>query len=183
DSNLLSLDGFSPETGWVRIDTKPLSTVHISSFEKRRSLQKKSKSKKVRMKLQKYSKREKNRARKHQIEISRVMKALAKVNGFEVLKKERMYTRGKKWNRSLARSDWRSIRRLVEGCVELQPAYTSKTCSRCGWINKDLNGSKFRCERCGLTVNRQLNAAINLYLKMEGVPHQIDWWDKHILPT
>jgi hypothetical protein len=41
----------------------------------------------------------------------------------------------------------------------------------------------FRCERCGLTVDRQLNAAINLYLRMEGVPHQSNWWDERILPT
>jgi len=49
DFNLLSLDGYSPETGWVRIDTKKLASVHISSFEKRRSVQRKaSKSKKAR---------------------------------------------------------------------------------------------------------------------------------------
>jgi len=41
DFNLLSLDGYSPETGWVRIDTKKLASVHISSFEKRRSVQRK----------------------------------------------------------------------------------------------------------------------------------------------
>jgi len=35
DFNLLSLDGYSPETGWVRIDTKKLASVHISSFEKK----------------------------------------------------------------------------------------------------------------------------------------------------
>jgi len=35
DFNLLSLDGYSPETAWVRIDTKKLASVHISSFEKR----------------------------------------------------------------------------------------------------------------------------------------------------
>ncbi|PSN87324.1 hypothetical protein B9Q00_09150, partial [Candidatus Marsarchaeota G1 archaeon OSP_C] len=34
DFNLLSLDGYSPETAWVRIDTKKLASVHISSFEK-----------------------------------------------------------------------------------------------------------------------------------------------------
>jgi len=36
---------------------------------------------------------------------------------------------------------------------------------------------------CGLTIDRQLNAAINLYLSMEGVPHHISWWDSNILPT
>ena len=36
DFNLLSLDGYSPETAWVRIDTKKLASVHISSFEKKK---------------------------------------------------------------------------------------------------------------------------------------------------
>jgi hypothetical protein len=73
--------------------------------------------------------------------------------------------------------------RGVDGRVELPPQHTSETCSRCGWANKDLNGSTFRCESCGLSIDRQLNAAINLYLRMEGVPHQMSWWDNNILPT
>jgi putative transposase len=185
DSNMLSFDGYSPKTGWVKIDTRALATVHISSFEKRRSVQRKaSRSKKARSSLSKYSRRERNRARKHQIEIARVVKSLAKVNGFEGLRKEKMYSRSKVWNRRIMRTDWRAIRKLVDRSVELPPQRTSEECSRCGCINKDQNWSKvFKCGGCGLTIDRQLNAAINLYLKMEGVPHQPDWWDKHILPT
>ena len=29
-------------------------------------------------------------------------------------------------------------------------------------------GAKYECRGCGLRINRQLNAAINLYLQMEG---------------
>ena len=59
DFNLLSLDGYSPETGWVRIDTKKLASVHISSFEKRRGVQRKaSRSKKAKRVLSKFSRRE-----------------------------------------------------------------------------------------------------------------------------
>jgi len=183
DSNMLSLDGYSPKTGWVKIDTKALATVHISSFEKRRSVQRKAKTKKVKRVLRKYSRTEMNRARKHQLEIARVINSLAEVNGFERLRKERMYSRSKVWNREIMRTDWRAIRRLVDSGVELSPQYTSEECSRCGWINRDLNGSIFRCRSCGLTIDRQLNAALNLYLKMEGVPHQMRWWDMHILPS
>jgi putative transposase len=183
DSNMLSLDGYSPKTGWVKIDMKALVTVHISSFEKRRSVQRKaSRSKKARMVLNKYSRRERNRARKHQIEIARVISSLAEVNGFEKLRKERMYRRSRVWNRRIMRTDWRAIRGLVDG-VELPPRYTSEECSRCGCINKDPNGSVFRCENCRLTIDRQLNAAINLYLRMEGVPHRVEWWDSNVLPT
>jgi putative transposase len=184
DSNMLSFDGYSPETGWIRIDTRTLATIHISSFEKRRSVQRKaSKSRKAKTVLSRYSRRERNRARKHQIEIARVMKSLARINGFERLGKEGMYSRSRVWNRRVMRTDWRSIMRRVDGSVELPPQHTSETCSRCGWANKDLNGGIFRCGNCGLTIDRQLNAAINLYLRMEGVPHQTGWWDNNVLPS
>jgi putative transposase len=41
---------------------------------------------------------------------------------------------------------------------------TSKTCSRCGWVDDDLAlaDRMFRCEQCSLVVDRDLNAAINL---------------------
>jgi len=183
DSNMLSFDGYSPETGWVKIDTKALATIHISSFEKRRSVQRKAKSKKAEVVLSKYTRRERNRARKHQVEIARVMNSSAEVNGFERLRKESMYSRSRVWNRRVMRTDWRAIMRRVDGSTELPPQHTSEGCSRCGCINKDLKGCMFRCGSCGLTMDRQLNAAINLYLKMEGVPHQMKWWDKHILPS
>jgi putative transposase len=184
DSNMLSFDGYSPKTGWVKIDTKALATIHISSFEKRRSVQRKaSKSRKAKTVLSRYSRRERNRARRHQIEIARVVKSLAGINGFERLGKEGMYSRSRVWNRRVMRTDWRSIMRRVDGSVELPPQHTSETCSRCGWANKDLNGGIFRCGNCGLTIDRQLNAAINLYLRMEGVPHQISWWDNNVLPS
>jgi transposase len=124
------------------------------------------------------------RAKKHQIEIARVMKSLAKKNGFEMLRKEKMYSRYRMWNRRIMRTDWKSIIRRVDDNVEIPPQHTSEECSRCGCINKDLNNSKvFRCVSCGLTMDRQLNAAINLYLKMEGVPYKIGWWDNNILQT
>lgn len=43
-------------------------------------------------------------------------------------------------------------------------APSSKTCSGCGWIDEDLDLSvrTFVCEECGLVIDRDLNAAINL---------------------
>ena len=67
--------------------------------------------------------------------------------------------------------------------------------------NKDLNGAVFECGGCGLRINRQLNAAINLYmrmsfgyivkwvggrkrveLRMEGASQKA-WWDRVVLPS
>jgi len=209
DFNLLSLDGYSPETGWIRIDTSKLASVHISSFEKRRSVQRRaSKSKKAKRILAKYSRRERNRAGKHQLEITRVIQSLCGSVGLEELKKQGMYTRSRIWNRRISRSDWRSITRILVGRMgeagvkELDPYGSSSYCSRCGWENnRDLNGAVFECKECGLRINRQLNAAINLYmrlrfgykekwvggkkrveLKMEGAS-QRDWWDTVVLPS
>jgi Transposase and inactivated derivatives len=208
DFNLLSLDGYSPETGWIRIDTKKLASVHISSFEKRRSVQRKaSKSKKAKRILAKYSNRERNRARKHQLESARVIQSVAGVVGLEELKKHGMYTRSRLWNRMISRSDWRSISRILKERLgeakvkELDPYGSSFYCSRCGWENKDLNGAVFECKECGLRIDRQLNAAINLYmrlrfgyttnwedgrkrveLKMEGAS-QREWWERVVLPS
>jgi putative transposase len=161
--NLLSLDGYSPETGWVRIDTKKLASVHISSFEKRRSVQRKaSHSKKAKRVLSKYSRRERNRARKHQLEITRVIQSVAGVVGLEELKKHGMYTRSRLWNRMISRSDWRSITRILVGRMgeagvkELDSYGSSSYCSRCGWENKDLNGAVFECKECGLRIGNSM---------------------------
>jgi putative transposase len=41
---------------------------------------------------------------------------------------------------------------------------SSKTCSLCGWVDDDLSlaDRTFHCEHCGLVLDRDLNAAINL---------------------
>jgi len=65
--------------------------------------------------------------------------------------------------------------------VMVDPHHTSKKCSRCGWINKDLKGDIFECRECGLRIDRQLNAAINIYLKMGGLSHTIRWFDVNVL--
>jgi len=124
-----------------------LATVHISSFEKRRSIQRKLGGlKRGGRVLAKYSRRERSRARKHVIEIARVIGSLAEVNGFEELNPRRMLRKSRVWNRRVMRADWRSIAGRVEGAVWVPPRHTSDACSRCGWVNRDLRGSAvLRC--------------------------------------
>lgn len=48
--------------------------------------------------------------------------------------------------------------------VEVDEYLTSKTCSECGKINKNLGSSKvFECDLCKLRVDRDINASINIY--------------------
>lgn len=49
--------------------------------------------------------------------------------------------------------------------IEVPTFYpSSKTCSNCGTIKKDLKLSDriYHCESCGYTIDRDMNAAINL---------------------
>jgi len=48
--------------------------------------------------------------------------------------------------------------------IKVDPYNTSKTCSNCGNIKKklELSEREYCCEECGLTVDRDLNAAINI---------------------
>ena len=48
-------------------------------------------------------------------------------------------------------------------CIEVDPAYTSKTCSDCGFLNKALKAEKkWTCPSCGVVHDRDTNAANNL---------------------
>ena len=47
--------------------------------------------------------------------------------------------------------------------IEVDPAYTSKTCSECGFLNKGLKSEKeWTCTSCGVVHDRDVNAANNL---------------------
>ncbi len=188
DSNKFSLDGLAPETGWISIDLKELHTAHISYDNKRRRINKLASRKKrvgKRLKL-KYSNREKNRTLQILHKITNRIASLGYMHGFEDLDKSGMLRWGKKWNRELSHTDWKTIVELTsyKSSVGLfDPYHTSKECSRCGCVNQDLNGVVFRCVNpdCGLKINRQHNAAINIYLKMEGLSHDIGWFDENIV--
>jgi putative transposase len=174
DCNEKSLDGFSPDTGWIRIDLTKLFHIHRVYEVKRKRLQKKaSKKPSLRRVLAKYSKREKNRTRDfvHKLTtfISRKFKGY--IHGFESLRKERMLNGSKEHNRSISKSGWKTIITFMSykaKVVLLNPKNSTRRCSRCGMVNAP-KGASYGC-RCGLRVDRQLNAAINLYLQMEGLP-------------
>ena len=58
---------------------------------------------------------------------------------------------------------------LLQGTrvIECTEEYTSKTCTGCGKINNDLGASEwFSCGSCGLEVDRDINGARNIYLKV-----------------
>ena len=90
---------------------------------------------------------------------------------------EDLHVAGMLKNHTLAQavsdSNFGEIRRQLEYKIAWTGAYlvavdrfypSSKICSACGWIDEDLDLSvrTFVCEECGLVIDRDLNAALNL---------------------
>jgi putative transposase len=47
--------------------------------------------------------------------------------------------------------------------IKVNPAYTSQICSACGnMVNKDLSQRTHRCDKCGLVIDRDINASRNI---------------------
>jgi len=83
-----------------------------------------------------------------------------------------------KLSKKISRTVWRTVHRVLKYKApiygsfvkEVNPHLTSKSCPRCGWVSRKV-GRTFKCERCGFTLDRQLNASLNIFLKMCGFPH------------
>ncbi|WXG47006.1 MAG: zinc ribbon domain-containing protein [Candidatus Atabeyarchaeum deiterrae] len=178
DSNEASLDAFNPRLGWVRVDLSQVYHAHRVYELKRKHMQQvASKKPSVGFKLGRYSARERNRVKDLiQKETSKLARFPAVQHFFEDLDKEKMYTWGRSHNRRLSKSDWKMFQAFLayktgKPIRFLNPYNTTRRCSRCGGVNKAPNGARLvECRFCGLSVDRQLNAAVNLYLQMEGLP-------------
>lgn len=54
--------------------------------------------------------------------------------------------------------------------VGVNPAYTSQVCSGCGSVQKVPIGKPYECGVCGLVINRDVNAALNILRTGQGLP-------------
>ncbi|MEM2278273.1 MAG: zinc ribbon domain-containing protein [Zestosphaera sp.] len=178
DSNELSLDGYSPGVGFIKVDLRYLQSLKIVYEKKKATTQSIGK----RELFEKYAKRERNREKDF---INKLVKQVTTmfpnaVHIVEDLEKEDLVARGrtsKNRRKRNARTPWETIhRKLSEKAlvVKVSPHNTSRTCPRCGCVVKTRVGRVFKCPRCGLEMDRQKLASINIYLKytkMWGFPH------------
>ena len=58
----------------------------------------------------------------------------------------------------------------ADAIVEIDPAYTSQTCSTCGVVDADSRRTQasFKCTACGHAQNADLNAARNILASATG---------------
>jgi IS605 OrfB family transposase len=90
----------------------------------------------------------------------------------QILKRLPKYMKATKRNLTMFRH-YTFKSRLQEKCKEMgvvlhiqNEAYTSKTCSCCGWHNANLGCCKiFKCEQCHVIMDRDINAARNIYMR------------------
>jgi len=88
------------------------------------------------------------------------------------LRKNRILNGSRGHNRRISKSSWRTIITFMSyksRVLLLNPRNSTRRCSRCGMVNAS-KGASYECRKCRLRIDRQLNAAINLYLQMEGLP-------------
>ncbi len=78
-------------------------------------------------------------------------------------------------NRSILASGWGSLERKLAykagALLKVDPAHTSQTCSRCGYVSKANRPSQavFACGACGFRAHADHNAAINILVRA-GLP-------------
>jgi putative transposase len=189
DSNELELTGYTPRTGFIHLDLRPLQSMKIV-YERKKAI---AQSKGKRKLYEKYVRRERNRVRDF---INKLSSQLIRtfpntLHIFEDLEKEDMIGKGrvgKGRRKRNARTPWKTIHRKIseKAPIARVPARnTTKTCSQCRFKVRDLRGQEFECPRCGLKMDRQKNAAVNIrrrYLegggrgrgkhRMRGFPHR-----------
>jgi putative transposase len=90
--------------------------------------------------------------------------------------------KAKKLRRHILQANYHKFLELLEykaklygrQVIKVSPKNTSKKCSRCGYINQKLtlDDRNYKCPKCGLEIDRDYNAAINILNAGLGQPKE-----------
>jgi putative transposase len=182
DSNLYTLDAYDGEK-FITFSIKELYSLKFGMELKRSRIQSfaSKHGRKGKVLLRKYSHRERNRVLDYVHKFVNKLLETYPLTMFAVekLNKQSMFQDADdKLSKKVSRTVWRTIHCVLKYKAplygsfvkEVSPHLTSKSCPRCGWVSRKV-GRTFHCERCGFTLDRQLNASLNIFLKMCGFPH------------
>ncbi|MEM3833049.1 MAG: transposase [Thermoprotei archaeon] len=167
-----------------RYDLRELYHIHRTYETKLQRIQKLSKIKPLtsKMLLKKYSKREKNRAKDFMHKLTtQVAGELKERNCGAILEnlkgiKGRILNGSRKNNRKLSKWNARTFQFMLEYKLKwlnlpvkyVSPVNSSKTCPVCSGSMASYLGRIMRCEECGLTMDRDIIAVLNLQMRGEG---------------
>ncbi len=182
DSNLYTLDAYDGEK-FVTFSIKELYSLKYGMELKRSKIQSfaSKHDKKGKELLRKYSHRERNRVRDYIHKFVNKLLEMYPLTTFAVekLNKQEMFRdANENLSKKISKTVWKTVHSVLKYKAplygsfvkEVNPHLTSKSCPRCGWVSRKV-GRTFRCERCGFTLDRQLNASLNIFLKMCGFSH------------
>ena len=127
---------------------------------------------KQRLKVNKIHKKVKNQRNDYQHKVSRELADKHNTICLETLNVKNM-VKNRKLSKAISSVSWSSFITKLEykiaenqgKIVKIDPFYpSSKTCSNCGNVKKELKLSEriYHCEECGFTIDRDLNASINI---------------------
>jgi len=171
-----------------RCDLRKLYHIHRAYEAKRQRIQKLSKLKPKTSKrlLQRYSRREKNRARDflHRL-TTEIAKKLSEVNSGAIMErlkgiKQNVLNRSKEQNRKLSKWNARTFQSMLDYKLKwlglpvkyVDAKNTSKTCPLCSGYLVAYGGRLMKCEECSLTMDRDIVAVLNLQMRGAGFPQR-----------
>ncbi len=182
DVNEANVTEARDRVGLIRYDLKGLYHIHRVYELKRRKIQalRRTHPKRSRRLMEKYSRRERNRARDflHKLTTS-IVRELASISYGIILEelngiKERTAKRAsRRIRRRLSKWDARMFQFMLTYKARwlglpvrfVNPAYSSRTCPACSAPLKAYRGRLMRCEGCGLIIDRDEAAALNLRMR------------------
>ncbi len=169
----------------VRYDLKPLYHIHRVYEIKRKRIQKLSKHKSAtgRRLMQKYSRRERNRVRDFMHKLTtKIAKELSELKIGVILEnlrniKSRVLRKSRDLNRKLSKWNARMFQFMLEYKLKwldlpvkyVNPRNSSKTCPLCSGRMATYGGRLMKCKKCGLVLDRDVVAALNLQMWGSGV--------------
>jgi putative transposase len=172
----------------VRYDLRNLYHIHRVYETKRQRIQRLSelKPKASEKLMQKYSRRERNRAKdfmhKLTTEIAGELKESNSGAIMEKLKgiKQRVLSNSKEQNRKLSKWNARTLQSMLEYKLKwlglpvkyVDAKNTSKTCPLCSGYLVAYGGRLMKCEKCNLTMDRDVVAVLNLEMRGAGFPQR-----------
>jgi len=169
----------------VRYDLKKLYHIHRVYEEKRRKIQRLSKHKPKTAKrlMEKYSRRERNRAKDFMHKLTgKIVEELVKVKSGAILEdlkgiKDDVLNKSKKLNRKLSKWNARTFQFMLEYKLKwlglpvkyVSPVNSSKTCPLCRAEMSAYGGRLMKCKKCNLVLDRDVVAVLNLQMWGLGV--------------